>query len=125
MFPFPHPPSRTTTPPPTHPLPPPTAPLLNTLYTTLLRPTLLPAPQSFTQPLLDNLVIHHDPLLEDATLFTVAGRLREVGVEVDKISRDWGRRGEAGGVQKDSMLVEVRRAGLRCRLQNVGICCVA
>lgn len=51
-----------------------------------------------------------------------------MGVEVDKISRDWSRReevvpvatseqGERGGC--DTMLADVRKGKLRCRLQNV------
>lgn len=54
-------------------------------------------------------------------MFTIAGRLREVGVEVERIAREWGRRGgEAAGGRNDEMLAEIRKAKLRCRLQNVG-----
>lgn len=76
---------------------------------------------AFTQPLLDSFVEHHDPLLESDTIFTLAGRLREVGVEVERIAREWGRREEmtAGG-GSDGTLADIRKAKLRCRLQNVG-----
>lgn len=53
-------------------------------------------------------------------MFTVAGRLREVGVEVERIAREWGRREEeADGGGGDEVLAEIRKAKLRCRLQNV------
>lgn len=40
---------------------------------------------------------------------------------MERIAREWGRRGETTtGGGADEMLVDIRKAKLRCRLQNVG-----
>lgn len=68
---------------------------------------------------------NHDPLLEDTTLFTAGTRLREVGVEVERVEREWRRLGVAelvdGGAGEGAgvSLREVREGRLRCRLANV------
>ncbi|KAI5838972.1 hypothetical protein DFP73DRAFT_615915 [Morchella snyderi] len=134
IYPTPRPTSRPTTPTPA-PIPalssttlPATGPALTHIYSALLRPTLLPPPAAFTQPLLDSFVANHDPLLEDTTLFTAGSRLREVGVEVEKVEREWRRLGVSelvgggAGAGTDAgagaSLKEVREGRLRCRLAN-------
>ncbi|KAH8148994.1 uncharacterized protein LAJ45_06969 [Morchella importuna] len=128
LYPTPRPTTPTTTPTPalSSTTLPATGPALAHIYSALLRPTLLPPPAAFTQPLLDSFVANHDPLLEDTTLFTAGTRLREVSVEVERVEREWRRLGvtelvdggAGAGAGAGVSLSEVREGRLRCRLAN-------
>ncbi|KAL7267492.1 hypothetical protein RUND412_009922 [Rhizina undulata] len=100
---------------------PSTSDALQNLYLNLLRPTILPPPADFIQPLLDSFVETQDPLLESTTLFTASTRLREAGVAVDALHREFRRlESESGSEIKEGSpytLDELRKARLRCRLQ--------
>ncbi|KAI5793116.1 hypothetical protein EDC01DRAFT_630114 [Geopyxis carbonaria] len=90
------------------------------VYSNVLQTLFLPSSSDFVQPLLDTFVASQDKLIEDNTLFTSSMRIRETGVLVDGVIREF-RRCEEGPKQQPPdqiSLDQLRKLRLRLRLQS-------
>lgn len=100
---------------------PSTSEALFDVYSNVLQTLFLPSPLDFVQPLLDSFVASQDKLLEDKTLFISAIRIREAGILVDGVIREFRRCEEYSKSQPQDQisLNQLRKLRLRLRLQSV------